>query len=128
MGLANTPLMIAVQENAAWHERGVATASTTFFRSIGGAVAVGALGAIIATNLGDAATGDTVNALLGPDHGRLLPPEVLATVSGRLADGLARVFDVVAAMSVLAVVVAMLFPNTRIAKAPVAPSADVAPE
>jgi EmrB/QacA subfamily drug resistance transporter len=128
MGLANTPLIIAVQENAAWHERGVATASTMFFRSIGGAVAVGALGAIIATHLGDAATGDTVNALLGPEHGRRLAPEVLVTVSGRLADGLARVFDAVAAMSVLAVVAAMFFPNTRIAKAPVAPSADVAPE
>ncbi len=110
----------------AWHERGVATASTMFFRSIGGAVAVGALGAVIATSLGNAASGDTVNALLGQEHGRLLPPDLLATVSGRLADGLARVFDAVAAMSVLAVVAAMFFPNTRIA--PAAPRVDVAPE
>ena len=91
-------------------------------------VAVGALGALIAPHLGDAATGDTVNALLGPEHDRVLPPEVLVTVSGRLADGLARVFEAVAAMSVLAVVAAMFFPNARIATAPVAPIADVAPE
>jgi hypothetical protein len=47
MGFANTALIVMVQERAGFAMRGVATASTMFFRTIGGAVAVGALGALL---------------------------------------------------------------------------------
>ena len=48
MGLANTALIITVQDSVRFARRGVATASTMFFRTIGGAVAVGVLGAVLA--------------------------------------------------------------------------------
>src|SRR5690349_17207279 len=41
LGLANTALLIAVQTSVEWRQRGVATASTMFARTIGGTLAVG---------------------------------------------------------------------------------------
>jgi len=116
MGLANTALLIAVQESASWKERGVATASTMFFRTIGGAIAVGALGALLAARLGNDVPMDLLNALLGPDHGRNLPPEKLALLSLRLGGALHVVFQVIAGISVVALVAGLLFPKHRIAK------------
>ena len=55
LGLANTALLIAVQTSVEWRQRGVATASTMFARTIGGTLAVGVLGALLsAALLGDA--------------------------------------------------------------------------
>src|SRR5438067_2458466 len=51
LGLANTALLIAVQTSVEWRQRGVATASTMFARTIGGTLAVGALGAILSAAL-----------------------------------------------------------------------------
>jgi EmrB/QacA subfamily drug resistance transporter len=116
MGLANTALLIAVQESASWEERGVATASTMFFRSIGGAVAVGALGALLAAGMGDGVPRSFLNDLLGPEHGKNLDPAVLSALSGGLQQGLQRVFDVIALLSGVALAAGMLFPQTKIAQ------------
>jgi EmrB/QacA subfamily drug resistance transporter len=120
MGLANTALVIAVQESATWEERGVATASTMFFRTIGGALAVGALGAVLAAGMGDRAPADVVHSLLGPEHGRGLDPALLAQVSGLLRDSLRHVFDFVAGISVGALAVALAFPSVQL-RSPGAP-------
>jgi EmrB/QacA subfamily drug resistance transporter len=116
MGLANTALIIAVQESASWQERGVATASTMFFRTIGGAVAVGALGAILAAGMGDHVPAPLLNQLLGPEHGRRLDPSLLAQLSGALQGGLRHVFDVIAAMSLVALLAGLFFPRRGLAK------------
>lgn len=115
MGLANTALIIAVQESATWEERGVATASTMFFRTIGGAVAVGALGAILAAGLGEGVPSGVLHAILGPEHGRGVDPALLAQVAGQLRGSLRQVFDVIAGLSVGAVFVAMAFPDKQLA-------------
>ncbi|HUJ24810.1 MAG TPA: MDR family MFS transporter, partial [Myxococcales bacterium] len=47
LGFANTSLLIAVQTSVDWRQRGVATASTMFARTIGGTLAVGALGGVL---------------------------------------------------------------------------------
>jgi EmrB/QacA subfamily drug resistance transporter len=116
MGLANTALLIAVQESASWEERGVATASTMFFRSIGGAVAVGALGAVLAAGMGDHVPAALLNELLGPEHGNTLDPAVMAELSGQLRDGLHRVFDVIATMSIAAFAAGLLFPQRKLSQ------------
>ncbi|HEY8039012.1 MAG TPA: MDR family MFS transporter [Polyangiaceae bacterium] len=116
MGLANTALLIAVQESASWEERGVATASTLFFRTIGGALAVGALGAVLAASMGDHVAAPLLNQLLGPEHGRGLDPALLAQLSGALRGGLWHVFDVVGAMSVAALAAGLLFPRRSLAQ------------
>jgi EmrB/QacA subfamily drug resistance transporter len=116
MGLANTALLIAVQESAAWAERGVATASAMFFRTIGGAVAVGGLGALLAANLGTQVPASLLNELLGPEHGRALDAAILAQLSGELRGGLQHVFDAIAVISVASLGAGLLFPRKELGR------------
>jgi EmrB/QacA subfamily drug resistance transporter len=51
MGMAVPSTLIAVQTSVRWAERGAATASSMFFRTMGGALMVGALGSVLAANL-----------------------------------------------------------------------------
>ncbi len=111
LGLTSVATMIAVQESAAWRERGVATASVMFFRTIGGALAVGAMGAMVAAAVSRHASADLLNDLLGPEHGRGLSREVLNTLSDDLARGIGQVFAVVLALGVAGTLVGALFPK-----------------
>ncbi len=112
LGFANTSLLIAVQTSVDWKQRGVATASTMFFRTIGGTLAVGALGSALTRRLAQESNVpiDAANALLGPDHGRSLPPSLLQSLSGGLGAGLGIVFWAIAAMAVICFVASWLFP------------------
>ncbi|HTW38054.1 MAG TPA: MDR family MFS transporter [Steroidobacteraceae bacterium] len=114
MGIANSALIIAVQESATWNERGVATASTLFFRTIGGAVAVGALGAVLAAGIGPNVPAPLLNELLAPDHGGI-DPQLALHLAGALRAGLEHVFDLVALLSVGAAAAALLFPDVSLA-------------
>ncbi len=117
MGVANSALIIAVQESATWQERGVATASTIFFRTIGGAVAVGALGAVLAAGIGPNVPASVLNRLLAPEHGGI-DAAVATRVAGQLSAGLYRVFDAIAVISVAALAAALLFPHKHLARRP----------
>jgi MFS family permease len=111
MGCANTALLIAVQESVPWGERGVATASALFFRTIGGAIAVGALGAVLTAGMGSDVPESVANRLLAPDHGVGLDPRIAAHVTQALRVGSFHVFDVIALVSVVALAVAFMFPR-----------------
>ncbi len=115
MGTANSALIIAVQESATWSERGVATASTLFFRTIGGAVAVGALGAVLAAAMGPNVPAPLLNELLAPDHAGL-DPKLALHLAGSLSAGLQHVFDLIALTSIAALVAALFFPDVSLAR------------
>jgi len=51
LGFTSTPYLLAVQNAVPWSRRGVATSSVQFFRSIGGAIMVAALGAVLNAHL-----------------------------------------------------------------------------
>lgn len=68
MGLANTAILIGVQASVGWEQRGVVTAATMFSRTMGGALGVGGLGAILAARLGRFLDADAASALLDPDR------------------------------------------------------------
>jgi EmrB/QacA subfamily drug resistance transporter len=105
LGLANTALLISVQASVPWERRGVATASTLFFRMIGGTVAVGVLGGVLAARL--AASGvpsGVADRLLGPER-------------GALASGMWTVFWAIAGLSALAFVVSLAFPRLALERA-----------
>ncbi len=128
MGFANTALIIAVQSSVSWERRGTATASTMFFRSIGGALAVGAMGGVLASSL-DGAAGvphEVANRLFGPEHGAGIEPAILARLSVALGEGLGMVFWMIAGLSVVAFVVSLSFPRqagpAAAAEAPAEPS------
>jgi EmrB/QacA subfamily drug resistance transporter len=117
MGTANTVLIIAVQQAVSWKHRGVATASTMFFRTIGGALAVGILGAILAHALGPGVPTELVNQLLGPTHGRGIDEALLAPLSSAMAAGLGTIFQVIAGIGTAALVAGLVFPRVEIAAA-----------
>jgi hypothetical protein len=115
MGFFNTPLVIAVQTSVGFAQRGVATASTMFFRNIGGTVAVGVMGVILARALLAGAArevggAELVARILGPDR-RNVDPALLASISGELALGVAHVMMLVSALACAGAVVAWLFPH-----------------
>lgn len=115
MGIGNTALVIAVQTSVGFGERGVATASTMFFRNIGGTVAVGAMGVVLARALGTTAAAaeggtDIVSQILGPERSRV-DPAVLKNVSAHLASGVTNVLWVVVGLGVASALVGLLFPR-----------------
>ena len=118
MGTANTSLLIAVQQSVSWQQRGVATASSMFFRTIGGALAVGILGALLARALGPDVPTALVNELLGPTHGRKLDPALIAPLASLLDGGLRTVFQVIAGIGVCGLVAGLVFPRVEVTPPP----------
>jgi hypothetical protein len=119
LGLANTPLLLAVQTSVAWRERGVATASTMFSRMIGATIAVGAMGGVLASSLRDnpAATEELINRLLSPER-RSIPVATLRAISGSLEVGLARIFWSICGLAVVAFLVSLVFPKVSTTQEP----------
>jgi EmrB/QacA subfamily drug resistance transporter len=118
LGFANTPLVIAVQTSVPWNRRGVATASTMFFRTIGGALAVGLLGGLLAAALaGGAAAPAQVERLLGPER-HLLPPGTVAALSGVIQSGMGHVFWAAAGIAGAAFLASLLFPALAVEPPP----------
>src|SRR2546427_3860631 len=120
LGLANTALLIAVQTSVEWRQRGVATASTMFARTIGGTLAVGVLGRILSAAVlrdGTLPPG-AADRLLGPEHGAGLDPAVMSSLSASLQAGLGAGFWAVAGISVAAGITSLFFPPIPIGKAP----------
>ena len=115
LGFANTPLIIAVQSSVPWKQRGVATASTMFSRSIGGTLSVGVLGGVLAAALaaGGAPPG-AVDKLLGPERS-ILPAALVRSLSGALQGGMEGIFQAVAVIAFAGFAVSLLFPAIGIA-------------
>lgn len=115
MGIGNTPLVIAVQTSVGFSQRGVATSSTMFFRNIGGTVAVGVMGvvlagALLAGSAREAGGASLVARILGPER-RSVDPTVLASISGDLSLGIVRVMWIVTALGIAGALVSWLFPD-----------------
>jgi MFS family permease len=120
LGIANPPLLIAVQTSVDWNRRGIATASTLFFRTIGGTLAVGILGSVLAVVLtGAGAPSQVVEKLLGPERAGL-DPAVVTSVAGALQRAMAVVFWSGAAIAAAAFVVVLAFPHVPVVARPAA--------
>lgn len=112
LGLMSTPYLVAVQNAVPWERRGVATSSVQFFRTIGGAIAVAALGAVLNGRLQAAGTSlDDANVALDPTLRAAVPAGELAVIQDALGAGLHSVYVVIAAIASLGFVVALLFPR-----------------
>jgi EmrB/QacA subfamily drug resistance transporter len=121
LGFFAMPLLLAVQNAVGWQQRGVATSSVQFFRTIGGAVAVAALGALLNARVAAHGSHLDPNAVFEPALLARLPPTALHALQAALVDGLRAVFMAIGAMAVLTLVVALLFPKASIAPATDAP-------
>jgi EmrB/QacA subfamily drug resistance transporter len=107
-GFIATPFLVAVQNAVPWNRRGVATSSNQFFRTIGGAISVAALGAVLNAHLREVlGAGANANALLDP---ALRGTADAATVAA-LAGGLHTIFLICLAAGIAAMFIALLFPG-----------------
>jgi len=96
-GMVTQVLVVAVQNHVERRELGVATATTGFFRALGGAAGAAVLGAVFAAQAGARAS----------DSGHGLGPALRADV----VDGVQAVFMVAAPVAALALLIVLLLPE-----------------
>ena len=109
MGPTSLSYILAVQNAVAWGRRGAATGAVIFFRTMGGALSVGVLGATLGFELSrrlatPAGAGIDVTAALRPETHRLLTTPQLLAVQDALGRSLRDVFFQMFALAVLAIV------------------------
>lgn len=120
MGFLMPALVISVQNAVEWHNRGVVTALSQFFRSIGGSVSVAVMGAILTSDLATrlqrvegVPTGADADLLLNVEARELLPPAVLEAMREALAASLHQIFVLGLAGAAIAFAVVLFFPKGR---------------
>jgi EmrB/QacA subfamily drug resistance transporter len=114
MGLTFQPYVIATQNAVATANLGIATATIQFFRSMGGSLAVAALGTLLANRL-SAGLADRLGAAAGRvDTDRLLegaasvPPALQSATQAALGDALHAVFVATVPLGILAIALAFM--------------------
>jgi MFS family permease len=117
-GPASMSLLICAQESVDYRQRGIVTSSISFFRTMGGAVGIGVLGAMFniltsreVAHLREA--GVKPAALLDPHAIATIRPEVLAEAQHMIARGLTWVFAAMLGVAVLLWCVTRLMPSGR---------------
>jgi len=118
MGLVVLVTVLSVQNSVAYGERGVATSLTLFFRSIGGAVGVSALGGLLLSRLRAAGVQpEELARLLDPVLRSKGGGPALEALRTHLADGLGAVFVVSLGLSLLALLSVRWLPPGRVSEA-----------
>jgi hypothetical protein len=128
LGLSMLTLLIAVQQAVDRSQLGIATSLNQFARSIGGAVGVAVMGAVLTASLASelkrAASVDgtltesqaiefasSPNALIEPQAKAALPTETLEILRSALATAIHPVFWVGAVMAGLGLIVVLFLPG-----------------
>jgi len=112
LGFSSTPYLLAVQNAVPWNRRGVATSSVQFFRSIGGAIAIAALGAVLNLELAQRVGAEVdPNVALNPTLRATYPAETLGSLVEALDSGLGTIFLVMTAMAAGGLLVSLFFPG-----------------
>ena len=130
MGPTSLSFILAVQHAVSWGQRGVATGAVLFFRTIGGAIGVGALGGALAWRLSRmlttaGAAGVDVGSALRTETHHLLPQGVLGLVQTSLGHSLRDVFMMMVFLALGCMVCAVWLPGRT---APATSKAEQAPD
>jgi EmrB/QacA subfamily drug resistance transporter len=126
MGPTSLSYILAVQHAVEWGQRGVATGAVIFFRTIGGALGVGLLGALLGYQLtgrilASGARGIDVAAALRPETHDQLSPDHLRLVQEALGRSLRDAFLLMFVMASLTIVCSAALPRRRSSKEAAAP-------
>jgi EmrB/QacA subfamily drug resistance transporter len=116
MGFLTTAGIVIIQSSVGWAERGSATASNLFSRSLGSTLGATLLGALLNLSLahsGREVTSDRIRALI--EHRAGAPGD--ETLRLALADGLHITFWAVFLLSLATLLFAFLVPNVRLQQA-----------
>ena len=113
VGMLMQNLVLAAQNDVPAAELGAATSALTFFRSMGGAIGVSALGAVLANRVTSLFTEKFGAAAASAGDGRVpdlttLPPQVLAVIKDIYGEATSDLFLVGAPIAFLAII-AVLF-------------------
>ncbi|WP_246657825.1 MDR family MFS transporter [Arthrobacter yangruifuii] len=116
MGLLMQNLVLAVQNTVKTSDIGSASASVAFFRTVGGAIGVSVLGAVLSSSVSRRVTEELDNAGMPTDGSGTtatldlggLPPAVQEFFRIAYAEGTADIFKIAAAVAIIALV-AVLF-------------------
>ncbi|WP_285665366.1 MDR family MFS transporter [Actinorhabdospora filicis] len=115
VGASMQNLVLAVQNTVALRDIGAASATVAFFRSLGGAVGVSVLGAVLANRVSDSITAHLAEAGI-PAGGKSagsslnlneLPPVVQHIVRAAYGDATGRIFLIAAAIAVIGVIASL---------------------
>ncbi len=129
LGFASSVFILSVQNAVPWNLRGVATASTQFFRTMGGTVGVAIMGTIlnaqmalrfapIYAHFADIAsrlpkTIAPANVLLTPDLRASLPLAFLTQLQNALSQSLFWVYGLMLALALIGLATMFLLPGGR---------------
>jgi MFS family permease len=107
--------LLAAQGAVTWQQRGIVTSAVGFFRTIGGALGIGLLGAmfnmIIWKDLAQLrAAGVTPAELLDPHSTASIPPELVAKAQAAIARGLTWAFLAMLILAILQLAISVLMP------------------
>ena len=112
MGFCNQTFLLTVQGGVGWNERGAATSSFLFLRTIGQALGAAFGGAIL--NFGVArhvpAAGDVMGGLFNPARRASLGADMVARLRDAIAGALHHVYIIAGILAVLTLIVTMLLP------------------
>ena len=123
MGFCHTTFLVAIQASVGWGERGAATSSLVFMRTIGQAMGAGIAGAIVNFSLARTApsAGDILNQLLEPSRRASLDPQTIDQLSHAIAGSLHEVYVIAGVLAALTLALIAMLPAgaspTRPAKA-----------
>ncbi|HEX2832760.1 MAG TPA: MDR family MFS transporter [Thermoanaerobaculia bacterium] len=112
LGLTMLTLLIASQHSVAREQLGITTSLNQFSRSIGGALGVAILGALLAAGL--AQYSDNPNALVNPEARTQISQAELANLQHALEGTLRSIFAVCAGVVALAMLTALIMPSGKV--------------
>jgi EmrB/QacA subfamily drug resistance transporter len=112
MGFCNTTFLVSVQASVGWGERGAATSSVLFMRTIGQALGAGIAGAILNFSLARTASAasETLNQLLAPSLRAGLDPREIEQLSHAIASSLHEVYVIAGVLAALTLALVPLLP------------------
>lgn len=121
LGFVMLTLLIAVQQSVAREDLGISTSLNQFARSIGGAVGVAVMGAILASGLSsvitelDAGNSISVNALISREGAAAVDQTSMSKLRAQLGESLNSVFFAGGVASLLAFAIALTLPKEKLA-------------
>ncbi len=120
MGFCMPAFVISVQNAVEWRQRGVATALTQFFRTIGGSVSVAIMGAMLTSRMAGRLDGVNgvpqgfkADSLLNNAERATLSSSVIDAAEGVLATSLHEVYFLILACAAITLAVVLFFPRGR---------------
>lgn len=122
MGAASTALIIVAQSTVPWEKRGVATAASMFCRTIGGTLAVGILGAVLAQVVSrEANVGPEVMQSLLVHGSKATVSAADSALAQAIGGGLGLVFWAIAGLGVVGAIAGVFFPAVPAEDRPASP-------